>query len=184
MTTRLLFASAVVSAVCALPAGAAEDVDYQKVADAASWDWHPERVNLLSSVMNVPKEYTVEVVRPKNTVGKLTIRFVLDDKAVYTWDGSTSPSFVVDGTVVYCPLYNTWSEGCTLVAVDLQTQKELWSTPLQGLGGILHSVYQNRVLVESVPGAILVHGNETAGKYIEYVDKKSGKTVGHRIFKE
>ena len=33
-------------------------------------------------------------------------------------------------------------------------------------------------------GAVLVGGNEAAGKYIEYVDAKTGKTVGHKVFEK
>jgi hypothetical protein len=34
------------------------------------------------------------------------------------------------------------------------------------------------------PRVILVRGNESAGKYIEYVDAKTGKTVGHKVFEK
>jgi hypothetical protein len=32
--------------------------------------------------------------------------------------------------------------------------------------------------------ALHILGNESAGKYVEYVELKAGKTVGHRIFED
>jgi hypothetical protein len=30
--------------------------------------------------------------------------------------------------------------------------------------------------------AVCVRGNESAGRYIEYVDLRTGKTVGHKVY--
>jgi hypothetical protein len=48
-------------------------VDYQKKADAAAWDWHPERASIFYSLMNAPKEYEIAVIRPKDTFGDLQL---------------------------------------------------------------------------------------------------------------
>ena len=45
------------------------------------------------------------------------------------------------------------------------------------------------VAIEAVAGRVdvgahfRVRGFESAGKYVEYVDMKTGKTLGHRVFK-
>jgi hypothetical protein len=42
----------------------------------------------------------------------------------------------------------------------------------------------NAVNLEIVNNEVArVFGNEAAGKYLEYVDLKTGKTVGHRLYK-
>jgi hypothetical protein len=184
MMLRIGFHSALLAAACALPAAADDKVDYQKVAGDASWDWRPERADVLYSAMNAPKEYTIEVVRPKDKFGEPTIRFIRDDKTLYSLAGHAQTTFVIDGSVLYYADYSQYASGCALVAYDLKDQKQLWKTSLQGLGPIAHFRYRNEVAVEAVPDAILVRGKESAGKYIEYVDRKSGQTMGHKIFKD
>jgi hypothetical protein len=43
--------------------------------------------------------------------------------------------------------------------------------------------YSNRVNLSADGGAVRVFGTESAGSYIEFLDRKTGKTVGHRVFK-
>ena len=162
----------------------AAPVDYQQKADAAAWEWHPERSGLLYSVLNAPKEYEITIVRPRDTFGDLTVRFRLDDKTSYSWDGHVGTPFVVVGKVLYHADYNPWSDGCTVVAYDLANQKQLWKTPLQALGPIDHTKYHNAVEMDLDGDALRVYGDESAGKYMEYVDLKEGKTVGHKVFKD
>jgi hypothetical protein len=86
--------------------------------------------------------------------------------------------------MLYYADYSPGSSGCALVAVDLKTGKQMWKSGLQGLGPIAHTRYRNSVTLEPTDDALLVHGQESAGNYVEYVDKKSGKTVGHKVFKD
>ena len=104
------------AAVLAAPVPA---VDYQKKADAATWEWHPERLSVLYSVVNAPKEYEIAVVRPKATFGDLTIRFTLDDKTSFTWQGHANTAFLVREKVLYYAEYNPYSSGCAVAAYDL-----------------------------------------------------------------
>jgi hypothetical protein len=60
----------------------------------------------------------------------------------------------------------------------------LWKHGLRGLGGIGHSKYSNAVHVANDGKVIKVYGKESAGNYLEYVDAKTGKTVGHKIFEK
>jgi hypothetical protein len=190
---RLSFFPAFVAAaaLCAVTALAADDdPDYQKLADAASWEWHPEQASVLYSTMTCPKEYKVEIVRPPNTFGDLTIRFFQDDKLSCAVSGHAYTTFIIDAGVLYYADYSHSGTGCALVAYDLIARKQMWKTDLEGIGPIDHSRYTNQVIVQMAPGSILaprtilVRGNEAAGKYIEYVDTKTHKTVGHKIFEK
>jgi hypothetical protein len=68
------------------------------------------------------------------------------------------------------------------VAWDLKAKKQLWKTNLKGLGGIIHFQYHNAVNLDLDGQAVRVRGKESAGRYIEYVDRKTGKTVGHKVY--
>lgn len=185
------FLALAITAVCAVNSLAAtEPVDYQKLADSASWEWQPEQASVLYSTILCPKEYKVEIIRPQNTFGELTIRFYHDDRLDCTIEGHAYTTFVVDESILYYAEYSHSTTGCALVAYDLKTRKELWKTQLEGIGPIRHFRYTNMVVVTVAQGAataplvILVRGSESAGKYIEYVDTKTHKTVGHKIFEK
>ena len=71
------------------------------------------------------------------------------------------------------------------MAYDLKGRKLLWLTQLKGLSPLAH--YLNWVRLERVNNEVLaVYGNEDtaghAGRYVEIVDMKTGKTVGHKVF--
>jgi hypothetical protein len=75
-------------------------------------------------------------------------------------------------------------DGCSIIAYDLANRKELWKTRVQGIGPIAHTAYDNQVALELVGDALKVLGNELAGQYVEFVDLKTGKTVGHKLFRK
>jgi hypothetical protein len=89
----------------------------------------------------------------------------------------------VEKEVLYYADYSPIASGCTLVAFDLRNKKQLWRTTLKGLGSVAHSEYLNRITLETVNGeAVKITGSETAGRYVEFVEMKSGETIGHKIF--
>jgi hypothetical protein len=59
---------------------------------------------------------------------------------------------------------------------------ELWKTRLKGLGPIAHKDYRNDVNLGLEKYAVCVRGKEAFGNYIEFVDRKTGKTVGHKVY--
>jgi hypothetical protein len=77
-------------------------------------------------------EYQIEMIRPPRESDRLTIHFVKDGKVRCSWGGHSQSAFVQSGKVLVYALYNPYSEGCTLVAVDLDGGKELWRSRLQG----------------------------------------------------
>ena len=153
--TGLLPITAILTAALAAP------VDYQQKADAAIWDWHPERSGLLYSVLNAPKEYEIAVVRPKDTFAELTVVFKLDDKTSCSWQGHRDTPFVVVGKVLYYADYSPWSDGCAVVAYDLANNKQLWKTQLQAIGPIDHTKYHNAVEMDLDGDALRVYGQES-----------------------
>ncbi len=107
-----------------------------------------------------------------------------DGKDIFTLTGHQGTVFVAtrNGTL-YSADYSRSSNGCGLVAYDLTARKQLWKSNLKGLGQIPHTRYSNAVRLDLLPdGTLRVFGRESAGDYVEFVDGKTGKTVGHKIF--
>ena len=56
--------------------------DYQKIADETAWKFSPEQASVTDSFLRFSKDYQVELIRPKNKFGEITIRVVNDGKEV------------------------------------------------------------------------------------------------------
>lgn len=154
---------------------------YQKMADAAKWQWSDEHATLAWSIKHFPDTYRLDVI--KGPFDNFTVRFFTrDDKLIYTLKAHYATAFVVKDKVLYYAAFHPSGSGCSLVAFDLAAKKQLWKTHLKGLGPVEHSEYFNRVTLDREGTALRVYGKEAAGRYVEYVDRKSGKTVGHKEF--
>ena len=175
--TRFLIALALMALVSPVSAE-----DYQRQADEAKWDWQPEHATVLHATLNFHGDYQVEIVKKANTFGDLTIRFTKDGKEALSLKGTYATTFVSKDSTLFYADFTPWASGCALVAYDLANKKELWKAPLKGLGPISHFGYSNNVALELAGDAVKVTGHETAGNYIEFVDTKTGKTVGHKVF--
>ena len=182
--------------------------DYQKMAAEAKWEWHAWNASLTASCARLnfmplggwewvregvgyswamkqfPGDYQLEVFQNTDRPGGLTFRFLKDDKRLLTFEGHRATGFLLKENVLYYTQYDLSSTGCTLVAFDLANKKELWKTDLKGIGPIQHKKYLNLVALDFAGDAVKVLGQETAGDYIEFVDIKTGKTVGHKCFGE
>ena len=159
--------------------------DYQKIADATAWSWSAERASVGESFLKFPNTYQVELIRKKNKYGEITIRLLDDGKELVAWEGHYRSVFALNGDVLVYAAFHPSSTGCAVVAYDLKNRKQLWKADLKGLGSIDHFEYSNAVTLEFIDNAaVRVFGNESAGQYLEIVDLKTGKTVGHRQYKK
>ena len=141
-------------------AKAGQPIDYQKMAQEARWQ-PPE------------KEY--------NT---WTMGVMANDKKVYEWPLPAPSTFFIDtNCVVYHAVFHRWGPGCEVVAYDLKGGKLLWRTRLKGNPPGGWSECFTVVRLERVNDEVLaVYGEENEVRYIEIVDMKTGKTVGHKQF--
>ncbi len=107
-----------------------------------------------------------------------------DGKKVYDWPVPMPSVFFIDSKcVVYHAVFHRWGLGCEIMAYDLKGGKLLWRTRLKGNPPIGGSECSTVVRLERVNDEVLaVCGEENEGRYIEIVDMKTGKTVGHKVF--
>jgi hypothetical protein len=167
-------------------APAPEEKDYQKIADKEAWEWAKEKASAEYCKKSYKGDYEVELLPSGGDGGggSVNIRFYFNEKEVYTLVGHAGTVFGERKNVVYYADFTPYSSGCTVIAYDMKAKKQLWKTDLQGLGPIRHTKYHNAVILEVKDDVVRVLGQESAGKYLEYVDLKSGKTVANRIFKD
>ena len=157
--------------------------DYQTQADAAKWDLSQANATLRKCMDAFPKAY--RVTANLNDSGRATIEITKDGESLYRWTGHAGSVFDGGDDVLYYADFHSLATGCRVVAVDLTTGKELWKVNLKCLGVRFHTKYSNQVnLCVQDMTALRVLGLESEGAYIEFVDRKTGKTVGHRLFSE
>ena len=180
---RLMLGLACVMALGSVRGMCAEPLNYQKMTEGARWGWSAEKASLLFSILHDQGDYRIELIREKGDVWGVTLRF-LDAQGGEVWSLPAHQYTVFaqyDGILYYAD-FGYSSSGCAIVAYDLRNKTQLWKTSLQAVGDVLHSSYLNMVTMDVGEDVIGIYGNESLGRYLEYVDRKTGVTVGHRVF--
>ncbi len=160
--------------------------DYPQILnELESADFHLDRTTLGDALDRYYGHYQVEIIKekdPKDGWG-LKIRFTDGEKEIHSWLGHSLSIFTHDaGDIIFYADFHPRRTGCEIVAYDLKNQKLLWRTKLRALGDIFHGKYFNRVNMSWEPhGLLVIYGEESAGRYIELVDSKSGNTVANRV---
>ena len=166
----------------ALAAPADPVVDYQQVADATEWKWSDAATLIGHSAILRGSTYDVRMEVKVARRSGVKVTFAKDEKDAFVLNGHENTVFRVVGDTLVYTLYHQGASGAAVVAVDLKSGKELWKTELKGIGPVSHFKYRNLLNVEASRDTVTVFGNESLGKYVEILDTKSGKTVGHKVF--
>jgi len=155
---------------------------YQKIADGLAWKEPADQPQ--PSLSAQVSDYLLEI-HVTISGGERTEAIAVTDRGrvLCSWQERGHCVCLVRNGTLYRAEYDQISSGCAIVAVNLKPGKEIWKATLQGLGPIDHSKYRNRVWMESVDDLVFaIYGHESAGRYVELVDWKSGKTLGHKVF--
>lgn len=155
--------------------------DYQKIANATEWTWSDKAATLVHSASLDQPHYDVKT-DPKAAEYGGRVTFLRDGKERFTLSAHSNTVFRIVGDTLIYASFLTSASGATVIAVDLKTGKELWKTKLKGIGLVMHFAYSNYLNMEADAGTITVFGNESFGRYVEILDTKTGKTVGHKKF--
>ncbi len=161
-----------------------------KLSDPIDFHWMPEQASILYSLEQYEGDYEIQLIRPAKSLGAMKIRFLKNGKERLAFAGHSKTVFVVEGDVVYYADYNYSAYGCVVKAYDLDKRKQLWSSILKGIpmpdNSVGHSGYANAVTLGFVtlpPKALIVYGKESFGDYSEVLDRKTGKTSDHKLFR-
>jgi hypothetical protein len=160
----------------------ARSAHYQKVADGLTWK-DPEKQSSPSFEDQLPGYQAEAVKDASDPLDRTTIYVRAGGRERCSWVERGDFAYFGRADVLYRADYQWTSSGCTVVAFDLKAGKELWKASLKGLGPVDHSKYSNRVWMERLDDAVFaVYGKESAGRYVELVDFKTGQTVGHKVY--
>jgi hypothetical protein len=159
--------------------------DHQATVDKLPWRFSKEKASIEDALFCYQGDDEIELVRKPGLNAGMFLRFTAEGKQPYTLPINTKSVFrqYRGQHVLYAAIYSPTSQGCELVAFDRKQHKELWRTRLRGLPPVNHSYYSNLVNLDLQGELAIVYGNEEYGQYIEAVEVKSGKTVGHKIVK-
>ena len=155
--------------------------DYQKIADTTKWKWDDKTATLAHSVSLTQSTDEIKV-EPKDARFDAKVTFSKNGEKRFTLAAHEHTVFRIVGDTLVFAHFSPVSNGAELIAFDLKTGKQLWDTKLRGIGLVMHFSYRNRVNMEISNGTVTVFGNESFGKYVEIVDMKTGKTIGHKKF--
>jgi hypothetical protein len=163
----------------------AEDViDYQKVANGARWGWQVAMSHPLGCISQCGNKYDLTLQSKNDDRFALTISVHLEGIKIYSWDGHMNSVFRILDDRLYYANFHPSSSGGTVIAVDLKTGKELWTSSLNALGDISHSAYRTLLNIDCSNDVVTIFGNESMGQYFEIKRTDTGATVGHKIFEK
>ena len=157
--------------------------------DQLEWRWSKEKASLDYSIKQYLPDYEVEYVSPDEFYTPINLRTKDNREIIYSFGmGDRLGShrhllFTRAKDTIYVAEYCAIASGCTVVAFDLKAGRELWKTRLRGIGPTMHSKYSNLVNIETDGNRIVIYGNEAHGRYVEHLDKNTGKFIANKTFK-
>jgi hypothetical protein len=158
------------------------------VSTAGGWDdrlhktpWKFEDKSTLDWVREVAG-YDITLARAGGSrVVEVSVRKQGQATVIYRWKATANTPLAIMDDTLYYVAHSEIASGARVVAVELRSGKQRWSTQLKGLGPIAHSQYRNQVWFAIEGGVIEVRSLEAGGKYIELVDLKTGKMLATRV---
>jgi hypothetical protein len=192
------FQLVVVAALCVVPgcSGTGENaddfgrcggIDYQRVADQTAWVWSNRKNNLMRCIALHLDDFQTSVDcddQSRPWPGQsLTVRVRDQGKEVFAFHGHWRTVFTRAGGTLYIAHFSPIRTGCEVDAIDIRTGEKLWHSKVHGLGPMAHSNYWNQVSISTDGPVIIVHGDEAAGRYIEFLHRGSGRILANRVYK-
>lgn len=162
--------------------------DFQEAADRADWRFREDAASPFYSALQCGGPYRIELVRDA-AAGANVVRVLFSDKQgrrLLEFTGHKHTAFAERNGVAFVGHYGTGGMGCEVIAHELASGKQLWRTALKGVGHFAgHFAYSNLVnLAVHDDRVVTVYGRESFGSYVEFLDQKTGRTLGNRLFSE
>jgi outer membrane protein assembly factor BamB len=186
--TPPILAAVVLAAALAANPAAATAVDAGSApprADAIPWQWN-EEAGPAGRAFSVTVEGGASVDVARGRDGKVMGLRKYGASGGEIWavpllaPTARDVAFLVHDGNLYVALYAERGTGAEVAAVDSKTGRLLFRSPLRGLGSGHHGKNRNRVQLRFVDPWVVAFGDETAGRYIEALDAKTGATISSR----
>jgi hypothetical protein len=177
---RYLIAGFLALALTAPALGGEGKHDPKTKVRTARWTWSEREAPFFDCVASYLTDYDVRITRAAGGRYRYQVT-VFDGKVeVCSFPAHLDTVFVQVGDVLFVTDFSPTRMGCAVVAFDLKKRKELWRTELNGNPPGFHSEYRHQVNIADDGGLIVVYGKESHGRYIEFLDPKTGKIVSAR----
>jgi hypothetical protein len=160
----------------------------------AKFDGYEE--TLLDSLSRYRGNRQIHLVFDAKRSDRFECRFVYKGQKIISIRGHKHSTFCSKDNRLYFADYFPDTPGCTVVAYDLTSGKELWRTKLHQEQPRGASAYRNRVKISlssdpaapgqqrDEPGAVVeVRGSETYCDYIEALDAQTGTLLGIKNYR-
>jgi len=160
----------------------------QKALDAMPFHFNDDEAKANYSIKQCDDKWQVQMVDALGS-GTATFKFKCVNHQILSLDGHSQSVFRIGDNTLYFAHFSPTRTGCAVAAYDLNDAKEIWRTPLEGLGKISHEQYRNRITIDlpdkgDKKGPVVwITANETSGDYIEVLDRKTGQQLEHRVYR-
>lgn len=152
-------------------------------AENVEWKWDEQAASPFGSMDHINPKYDIKLRRKKEPDHLHLLISVLEaEREVFTFEGHFRTVFSIVSDRLYYALFTPYTNGATIVAVDLTAGKELWRSAVFGIGLQQHSRYSNALNLEADSSSVTIFGNEMNGQYFESKSADTGVTKAHRIF--
>ena len=163
---------------------------FQEVLDNTPFRFKENEASAQYSVEHLAGKGQVQVIaNPRNPLA-VTFTFARAGKEVLVLEGHGGSAFRAYSNLLFFADFSPIGSGCAIAAYDLGSGTEIWRTKLEAVGDPSHSKYRNAITMGlssmdgKGEGVVTITGSESYGDYIEVLDRRTGKQLAHRIYRQ
>jgi outer membrane protein assembly factor BamB len=163
--------------------------DWQRILNNTPFHFKKAEADAMFSLARFAGNCQVDVMWDWSDLWRYTFTFARAGKKILVLKGHHGSVFQELHGTLYFAHYNMSSDGCTVVAYDLNDGRELWRIELEAVGRVQHFGYRNTVTLDvgsfgKGQDVVYIVGSESYGDYAEVLDAKSGKRLAHRVYRQ
>ena len=149
-----------------------------------TFEFDENKATILQSYVQYKGDCNIEINWLEPTKCELEIRFLRLGEEVLTIVGHSRSVFLTEGDSLFFAEFSPKDCGCSVSAYDMRDGRRTWSTLLSAVGRVKHFAYSNSVTLSINAGKLWVTGHESGGDYMEILDMRTGRVLGHKIYRK